>query len=81
MQSVIYYSPAKRVIPFFLGSGGGIKVFFNNMLIYRFSKSKDVATPDQDDIVHPREKGIGTHLLLKVEDRSERFYLLCKDHR
>jgi hypothetical protein len=76
------YSPEERVIPLFIGSDGGIKVFFNKKQIYRFQNTR-IARPDQAELYIRVKKG-WNQLLLKIENNSGGFAffgrLIDKDH-
>ncbi len=65
------YSPEETVIPFFIGSDDGIKVFFNNKQVYRFQNIRS-ARPDQAELYIRVKKG-WNQLLLKIENNSSGF--------
>jgi len=60
------YSTSLRQISFFVGSDDGIKVFFNNKEIYRYSGIR-VAEPDQSELTLNVKPG-WNKLLLKIEN-------------
>jgi hypothetical protein len=60
------YSPEERVVPLFIGSDDGMKVFFNDKQIYRYLGIR-VAVPDQAEIFLRVKKG-WNKLLLKIEN-------------
>lgn len=73
------YSPEDVVVPFFIGSDDGSKVFLNGEELYRFLDIR-VAAPDQDTIQLPMNKG-WNELLLKIENNfgGYSFYSRIRD--
>ena len=73
------YSSEDKVVPFFIGSDDGSKVFLNGDELYRFLDVR-VAAPDQDTINLPLKKG-WNKLLLKIENNfgGYSFYARIRD--
>ncbi|MCK9422017.1 MAG: DUF2961 domain-containing protein [Bacteroidales bacterium] len=60
------YSPDNRKISFFIGSDDGIKVFFNDNKVYRYTGTR-AAEPDQAEMELKMKPG-WNKLLLKIEN-------------
>jgi hypothetical protein len=73
------FAPDEVVVPFFIGSDDGSKVFLNGEELYRFLDIR-VAAPDQDTIQLPLKKG-WNELLLKIENNfgGYSFYSRIRD--
>jgi hypothetical protein len=60
------FSPAEQSIPLLVGSDDGMKVFYNNRLLYRFTGVR-IAEPDQQELTLKLKPG-WNKLLLKIEN-------------
>ena len=60
------FSAAEQSIPLLVGSDDGMKVFYNNRLLYRFTGVR-IAEPDQQELTLKLKPG-WNKLLLKIEN-------------